>query len=722
MSLLTGGFELDEYIDIISGDAEVSGDIVILGNDLYSQSGDTASLIMGDTNNSLTATKGSNLIMNYSTDYIFKTGTTETLKLDSSGDATFTGHITTETLNIEQIFSMNNETFLMDNKPSATATIIDYATYNNYSVVASQSVAISIVEYVKLNKMNIVYFPDSDDTYDFTTTPAHKLTHIIMGFGFGNYTDAQRITAEGNGYSYTGDWDTNIDEGILVFRYTTKFNNNLAKLKGIKSKYPHIKLCLSLGGGKMSWNFSAVLSTQTTRDNFVNSIVGYIVRENMDGINIDWEYPKFANHNYSLFDADNDIPNYVLFLTELRTLLDSCSPDKYIPISVASGNYSSVIDDYIGMNALIDYYYIMTYDYSGTTWNVANPQTPLQEHTSGDNKYAKYSVELLNTLAKIPKDKILIGAASYGWGWAEIDMTGTNAFYGDIDVGETLADDFSGGSATGVEFYHKIVNERDTNGDYDEIYDVDSVSVHLEKDNGDGTHEIWTYDNEVSVGAKAQYILDDNLGGMINWNLTGDTTDDNTSLIHAAYSKFITKTNFNVSVLADNINKLSINKQGWLGLGIENPAVKLDVAGSGIFSNDLGVSGNININGDINIDGNLIPASGVFSLTTTSPGILLSNIAETSSGLRFEDNQLPNPQSFNIDFDADTTDLKIYSGITTAMDIISTGEVLFMRDRIVVNGRKYRREQIVKDSWYVAVPPSIEHTYGYALVDIGAYP
>ncbi len=674
MSLLLGGNNLEEYIDIISGDAEVYGDIKILGNDLYEQSGNTASLFLGDTTNSLTATKGSNLIVKYKTDMIFKTGTTETLKLDSNGNSLFAGKLSTQSVNIEDIIYINNETFLMDNKPSGTATVIDYNTYNNYSVISTQSVSIPIIEYTRLNKMNIVYFPDNDDTYDFTTLPAHKLTHIIMGFGFGNWTQSQYDTAITAGLSYNGDYDNTVAEGILAFRYTTKFNNNLAKLKGIKSKYPHIKICISLGGGKMSWNFSAVLSTQTTRDNFVNSIVGYIVREKLDGINIDWEYPRFAAHTYSLFNLDNDLNNYVLFLTELRTLLDKCSPDKYIPISVASGNYEGVINDFVGMNALIDYYYIMTYDYSGTTWNEANPQTPLEDTGMNDNKYARKSAELMNTVSKIPMDKICIGAASYGWGWGIVDMTGTTGFYGDVDDPDnpTLADDFSGGTATGVEFYKNIVNERDTNVDYIEVYDTyNSITfgVHLEKDNLDGTHEIWTYDNQQTVGAKAQYIKDDNLAGIINWNLTGDTTDNSTSLIHAAYSKFIEKNNFNVSVLANNINKLTINKQGWLGLGIDNPSAKLDVEGDGKFSNDLGVSG------DFYLSGGFYPQSGQILISTTSPSIILENTAETESGLTFQDSSAPSTQAFHINWSAQYQNLIIKSDTNIAMNIADNGNI-----------------------------------------------
>ncbi len=571
-------------------------------------------------------------------------------------------------INVSEI-SLENELFISKTKPTISKTIIDYSTYNNYNTVKTISVEIPIITYKKINKKNIVFLPENaDNNYDFTTLPAHKLTHVLLSFGFPNFTQADYDTAVGLGFSYDGDFDNTVLEGILQFRYTNKFRNNLGKLKDIKKKYPHLKIGLSVGGGIMSWNFSKVLGNTTTRTNFVNSIVGYIIREGLDEINIDWEYPKFAAHSYSLFDANNDIPNYILFLTELRTLLDDTSTYKYIPISVDTGNYSSVIDDFIGMNSLIDYYYIMTYDYSGNSWEEGNPQTALYEFTSGNNKYTSKSVELMNTISKIPKDKICIGAASYGWGFKNMDKLGTTEYYGDDLSGGTLPDDFSGGSQTGVELYKNIVNKRDTDINYTEIYDATTGSVHLEKDNGDGTHEIWTYDNHQTVALKSQYINTNNLAGIINWNITGDTIDEDTSLIHSVYSNFLNSDKYNVSIYANDMEKISINRQGWLGLGTQNPTEKLDVEGG------AKINGDCNITGNLTYGGNLNPPSGDLKIEADQPNIILSNTTETESGIQFIDSSSPD-QWFKINFNAATQNLIIKSDTTDAIVITPDGVV-----------------------------------------------
>src|SRR5690348_4277576 len=54
-----------------------------------------------------------------------------------------------------------------------------------------------------------------------------------------------------------------------------------------------VKVCISVGG----WNngddsaFRSLAGNSTSRNNFVNNIVNFINQYNLDGVDIDWEYP-----------------------------------------------------------------------------------------------------------------------------------------------------------------------------------------------------------------------------------------------------------------------------------------------------------------------------------------------------------------------------------------------------------------------------------------------
>jgi chitinase len=57
----------------------------------------------------------------------------------------------------------------------------------------------------------------------------------------------------------------------------------------------------------------------TSRANFAANCVKLIETYDFDGIDIDWEYPGYAEHN----GTPEDTQNYSLLLQEIRTALDA---------------------------------------------------------------------------------------------------------------------------------------------------------------------------------------------------------------------------------------------------------------------------------------------------------------------------------------------------------------------------------------------------------------
>jgi chitinase len=66
---------------------------------------------------------------------------------------------------------------------------------------------------------------------------------------------------------------------------------NLRKLSELKKIKPDLKILISIGGWSWSKNFSDATLTDTSTRNFALSAVDIVSKYNLDGIDIDWEYP-----------------------------------------------------------------------------------------------------------------------------------------------------------------------------------------------------------------------------------------------------------------------------------------------------------------------------------------------------------------------------------------------------------------------------------------------
>jgi chitinase len=108
----------------------------------------------------------------------------------------------------------------------------------------------------------------------------------------------------------------NLEDGRIVNGFTAD-DKNIAALVALKQENPSLTVLVSVGGWIWSANFSDMALTPKSRSVFIESAVEFIDRNNLDGLDIDWEYPGQVGAGNHFRPADKQ--NYTLLLKELRT-------------------------------------------------------------------------------------------------------------------------------------------------------------------------------------------------------------------------------------------------------------------------------------------------------------------------------------------------------------------------------------------------------------------
>jgi GH18 family chitinase len=72
------------------------------------------------------------------------------------------------------------------------------------------------------------------------------------------------------------------------------YNHLLNRKTGIRSKFPHLKFILSIGGWYDS-NFFTPATNSKYRASFIKAVVAFVSAFDWDGVDFDWEYPGFEH-------------------------------------------------------------------------------------------------------------------------------------------------------------------------------------------------------------------------------------------------------------------------------------------------------------------------------------------------------------------------------------------------------------------------------------------
>jgi len=281
------------------------------------------------------------------------------------------------------------------------------------------------------------------------------------------------------------------------------------------SDYCHqhgVKLLPSIGGWTLSENFPLIAADANKRQVFVDQCLELIQAFNFDGIDLDWEYPGFVDHG----GTPQDEGNFTLLLQELRTALDSygISVNKPMLLTIAVSADPTKMDDveWNNIGSLVDKINLMSYDFFGAFDSFTNHNSPLYAPAQGNAAFnADAAVQLLINTYQIPPQQINLGMAFYGRsqvtpGAPALHVTSTGA----ADMSTFSTDE-------GSPLYYNFLLQQQL---FDVYWDdLAKVPYALGKN---GLNTFLSFDNEHSIAEKAKYVVDQQLGGAIIWEITGD--------------------------------------------------------------------------------------------------------------------------------------------------------------------------------------------------------
>jgi len=333
----------------------------------------------------------------------------------------------------------------------------------------------------------IGYLYSPAGTIDPAMVPADRLTHINYAFA-------------------------NISDGRVV-EGTERDAANLATLTGLRRTHPHLRILVSVGGWTWSGGFSDAVLTKASRSTFVASAVDFVRRHDLDGFDVDWEYPGLPGYGNTHRPEDRE--NFTALMRELRTGLDRLPRrEGRKPLLTMAAGASPEFLEHTEMKKVAkaaDYINLMTYDFrvqgaEGLAGHHANLQAnPL------DDRQRSVDSEVRRILdAGVPAKRLVVGVPFYGRAWvvASSDRRGLYV------PGKAPASRFD---ASYTRISRELVNQ---NG-FTRYWDEDARAPYLWND---AERIFISYEDPESMRLKCEYIRRHRLAGAMFWQLGDDAT------------------------------------------------------------------------------------------------------------------------------------------------------------------------------------------------------
>ncbi|MCE2594642.1 hypothetical protein K6Y31_07420 [Motilimonas cestriensis] len=314
-----------------------------------------------------------------------------------------------------------------------------------------------------------------------------------------------------------------------------------------KAEQEGVTVMASIGGWSMSKHFPEMAADPIKRERFLQD-VKRLMDMGFDGIDLDWEYPGFGGMNFD--GRPDDFKNFEDLVVEIRRVI---GPDKKISAAFAASPAKLEGFDWPKLDQYMDYFNMMTYDYEGGWSEKAGHNSPLYAYpTASAQDFNWHSMAQFLAAKNVTSSKINMGLAYYGRGVQTSEPADVGAKTNKRQVTFTVDGPLqSAADLTNWKNYEgqpNYVYIKQKMAGWTEHWDDVAKVPYLTKGN-----YFLSYDNEKSVGLKAEYVVDNNLGGVIVWQVAGDLECKGSYVPRGRYLKECTNLSLPLATVVDNV-------------------------------------------------------------------------------------------------------------------------------------------------------------------------
>jgi len=425
-------------------------------------------------------------------------------------------------------------------------TVEPYNYTEKYNWASSdESIAIvndsGMVTVLKVGTVSIVAYTDTvTATYTFNVKETTSMIdykelntgEIAAGYIYRNYSELSDEVFDTMDILYPSFINPDINGGFSGLNadqaYVDIWNNKIKKyiseyvIDRAHEKGVYVVVSLGGGGSAAADTFAIIAADAALRKTFVKNVVTLINENKYDGVDIDWETPTTETKH-----------NFTLLMSELYTAIKANNPHHLLTAAIGGGKWTPKKFELDQSKEYIDYINMMTYGMCKNNGYYQNALYKASEYNNIDMKAGKTlvscsideSVEIYNSYG-VKNSQIIVGLAFYG-----ISQTRNSTAADLVGAGSILFDALNTANYISNPTYQYV---------YDEVAQVPYlISMNVLQEDGeykDGLQFI-SYDNSRSIKAKCSYVKENQLAGVMNWEIGCDTNNILLQAIADSYSK-----------------------------------------------------------------------------------------------------------------------------------------------------------------------------------------
>ncbi|BCS04473.1 uncharacterized protein AKAW2_80274S [Aspergillus luchuensis] len=289
-----------------------------------------------------------------------------------------------------------------------------------------------------------------------------------------------------------------------------------SRVVALKKRKTDLEVWISIGGwafndpGSTVNIFSDLAASSSKQKTFFQSLLSFLGEYGFDGVDLDWEYPVASDRGGS----DADFENYVTFLANLRTALDSAGKGYGLTITLPSSYWYLQHFDIVNMEKSVDWFNMMTYDLHGG-WDAEDPWIGSIVNAHTNLTEIALAMDLL-WRNDIEPSKVVMGLGFYGRSFTLNDTSCVTAGCPFSSTGKAGPCTASAGILSFTEIESIL---KDSSRGANKYYDSEAAVQIITFD----SNQWVSYDDWESFAVKMDYANSHCLGGTMVWAVTYDS-------------------------------------------------------------------------------------------------------------------------------------------------------------------------------------------------------